>query len=54
MGYGQEWREHRRELHRVLNPEVIVEYQHIQLAVVRNFLRSLLETPLDLSQNLKL
>ncbi|KAI0794212.1 cytochrome P450 98A3 [Fomes fomentarius] len=53
MGYGQEWRQHRRELHRVLNPEIIVEYQDIQLMTVRNFLRSLLETPLDLSQHLK-
>ena len=45
MQYGQQWREHRRAIHRSFHPEVVSQYNHVQEEVTRALLRDLLESP---------
>ena len=54
MGYGVEWRQHRRAFHRIMNQEVMVDWHPVQLKVTRKFLYSLLRTPDQLGEHLKL
>ncbi|KAJ7596455.1 cytochrome P450 [Mycena floridula] len=45
LGYTETWRKCRRIAQQALRPDMIVEYQPIQAAKTRDFLRALLEDP---------
>ncbi|KAI1784946.1 cytochrome P450 98A3 [Ganoderma leucocontextum] len=53
MNYGPRWREHRRALHPTMTPEVLPQYETIELDGARNFLRMLFRIPQDLASHIK-
>nr|ANC28043.1 cytochrome P450 [Polyporus umbellatus] len=53
MGYGPEWRHHRRMFHQVMNIDIIKGYQATQINVVRNLLRHIRQAPQGLGQHLE-
>ena len=54
MNYCAEWRNQRRALHQVLNPDAVAQYRDIQFKVTRDLMRNLLDTPHDLALHLRL
>ena len=54
MGYGAEWRQHRRAFHRVFNQDVVADWQPVQLKSTRELLRKLLDSPDQLASHLQL
>ena len=54
MNYGQEWRQHRRAFHQQMSPEVITQYEPIQLKASRKLLEHLLKSPHNVIGHLKL
>ncbi|KAJ3550195.1 hypothetical protein NM688_g5103 [Phlebia brevispora] len=53
MGYGDEWREHRRLFHQHFNGQVTVKYQPESAREVRALLPHLLEEPEDYMQHMR-
>ncbi|KAI0372695.1 cytochrome P450 [Pilatotrama ljubarskyi] len=51
--YGPEWRKYRRVLHNAFLPDVVSRYQPIQLQITHQLLRTLLDSPVDFSGNIK-
>lgn len=54
MEYGSRWKQYRRALHQHLQKNAVYKYWPIQVRGVRLFLESLLDSPDDFSDNIKL
>ncbi|RPD64516.1 cytochrome P450 98A3 [Lentinus tigrinus ALCF2SS1-7] len=53
MNYGAEWRQHRRTFRQQMTPNLLTQYETIQLKTSHKLLRHLLESPTDLVAHLK-
>ncbi len=54
MNYGPRWRQHRRAMHPAMTPEVLPQYETVQVDAARNFLQILLRDPQGLGSHIKL
>jgi len=54
MGYGDDWKKHRRLFHQSFNQNAIMGYRPTQLKHARAMMRRLLDKPDDLYEQSKL
>ncbi|KAM5544325.1 hypothetical protein V8D89_001985 [Ganoderma adspersum] len=53
MNYGQRWRQHRRAVHPIMTPDVVLQYQAFHLDAARNLLRLILRDPQELGSHIE-
>ena len=54
MPYGQRWRRHKRAFWQHFHPGAVQSYQEVQRLEAHRFLRTLLKTPSDLREHIRL
>lgn len=54
LGYGREWREHRKLAHLALSPSVVRKYHRIQEDLASVMMLDLLKTPTDFFNHVRL
>ena len=53
MPYGAKWRRYRKAFHEHFQPNIVPNYQPIQLEATKSFLRRLLATPDDFMDHIR-